>query len=33
MERNIGLYRRLGFAETHRATVGAHHRVFMTKRL
>jgi ribosomal protein S18 acetylase RimI-like enzyme len=31
MERNIDLYRRLGFAETHRATVGAHRRVFMTK--
>jgi ribosomal protein S18 acetylase RimI-like enzyme len=33
MERNIGLYRRLGFAETHRATVGGYRRVFMTKRL
>ncbi len=33
MERNIGLYRRLGFAETHRATVGQYRRVFMTKPL
>jgi hypothetical protein len=33
MESNIDLYRRLGFAETHRAMVGARFRVFMTKRL
>jgi ribosomal protein S18 acetylase RimI-like enzyme len=33
MASNIGLYRRLGFAETHRAMVGARFRVFMTKRL
>lgn len=33
MESNIGLYRRLGFAETHRAVVGVYRRVFMTKRL
>jgi ribosomal protein S18 acetylase RimI-like enzyme len=33
MERNIDLYRRLGFAETHHATVGGYRRVFMTKRL
>ena len=31
MERNLTLYRRLGFVETHRATVGGHRRVFMTK--
>jgi GNAT superfamily N-acetyltransferase len=33
MERNIELYQRLGFVETHRAMVGARYRVFMTKRL
>ena len=33
MQRNIDLYRRLGFAETHRARVGEHCRVFMVKRL
>ena len=33
MQRNIDLYRRLGFAETHRARVGEHCRVFMAKRL
>ena len=33
MESNIDLYRRLGFAETHRAMVGTRFRVFMTKRL
>jgi GNAT superfamily N-acetyltransferase len=31
MLRNVDLYERLGFVETHRATVGEHHRVFMTK--
>ena len=31
MERNIALYERLGFRETHRAQVGDHHRAFMTK--
>jgi N-acetylglutamate synthase-like GNAT family acetyltransferase len=31
MERNIALYERLGFRETHRAQVGEHYRVFMTK--
>lgn len=33
MADNISLYRYLGFVETHRATVGPHRRVFMTKRL
>lgn len=33
MVSNIALYRRLGFVETHQATVGKHRRVFMTKRL
>ncbi len=33
MVRNVDLYERLGFVETHRATVGEHHRVFMTKAL
>ncbi len=33
MQRNIALYERLGFVETHRATVGGHRRVFMTKAL
>ncbi len=31
MERNIALYERLGFVETHRDTVAGHRRVFMTK--
>jgi ribosomal protein S18 acetylase RimI-like enzyme len=31
MQRNIALYERLGFVETHRGTVGGHRRVFMTK--
>lgn len=31
MERNIQLYRRLGFVETHRAEMDGHRRVFMTK--
>jgi GNAT superfamily N-acetyltransferase len=31
MVRNIALYERLGFVETHRAKVGGHPRVFMTK--
>ncbi len=31
MERNIVLYERLGFVETHRDTVAGHRRVFMTK--
>jgi GNAT superfamily N-acetyltransferase len=31
MQRNIVLYERLGFVETHRATVNGHRRVFMTK--
>jgi GNAT superfamily N-acetyltransferase len=33
MDRNIALYSRLGFVETHRAEVGGHPRVFMTKAL
>jgi len=33
MERNINLYQRLGFAETHRMTIGSRRRVFMTKRV
>jgi len=31
MQRNVLLYERIGFIETHRATVGGHRRVFMTK--
>ncbi len=31
MDRNIALYERLGFVETHRDTVSGHRRVFMTK--
>ncbi len=31
MQRNIQLYERFGFVETHRATVAGYHRVFMTK--
>jgi GNAT superfamily N-acetyltransferase len=31
MQRNLLLYARIGFVETHRATVNGHHRVFMTK--
>jgi GNAT superfamily N-acetyltransferase len=31
MQRNIALYVRLGFVETHRDTVAGHRRVFMTK--
>jgi GNAT superfamily N-acetyltransferase len=31
MVRNIALYERLGFVETHRDTVAGHRRVFMTK--
>ncbi len=31
MERNIALYQRLGFVETHRDTVAGHRRVFMAK--
>lgn len=31
MGRNIALYQRLGFRETHRAQIGGHYRVFMTK--
>jgi len=33
MQRNIELYERLGFVETHRAHAGGHPRVFMTKAL
>ncbi len=33
MVRNIDLYRRLGFAETHRASVDGFDRVFMSKPL
>jgi ribosomal protein S18 acetylase RimI-like enzyme len=33
MARNIALYERLGFVQTHRATVGEHRRVFMTMKL
>jgi ribosomal protein S18 acetylase RimI-like enzyme len=33
MDRNIALYERLGFVETHRDTVAGHRRVFMTKTL